>query len=89
MRDIASALVHTDATLGMIPCGTGNDFARTVKVPVDAEEAADVLLNGEDRLIDVGTGAGFPGIPLKIVFPELSVVLLDSLSKRIKYNCNN
>lgn len=36
-------------------------------------------------LIDVGTGAGFPGIPLKIVFPKLSVVLLDSLNKRIKF----
>lgn len=33
------------------------------------------------RLIDVGTGAGFPGIPLKIVYPEIEVVLLDSLNK--------
>ena len=37
------------------------------------------------RLIDVGTGAGFPGIPLKIVFPEIEVVLLDSLNKRIRF----
>ena len=29
------------------------------------------------RMIDIGTGAGFPGIPLKIVFPNISVVLLD------------
>lgn len=36
-------------------------------------------------LIDVGTGAGFPGIPLKIVFPQLHVVLLDSLNKRILF----
>ena len=36
-------------------------------------------------LIDVGTGAGFPGIPLKIVFPHLNVVLLDSLKKRINF----
>ena len=36
-------------------------------------------------LIDIGTGAGFPGIPLKIYRPELQVVLLDSLNKRIKF----
>lgn len=36
-------------------------------------------------VIDVGTGAGFPGIPIKIVFPETKVVLLDSLNKRIKF----
>ena len=36
-------------------------------------------------LIDVGTGAGFPGIPIKIAYPHIKVVLLDSLNKRIKF----
>ena len=36
-------------------------------------------------LLDVGTGAGFPGIVLKIVFPNLKITLLDSLNKRINY----
>lgn len=36
-------------------------------------------------VLDLGTGAGFPGIPLKIAFPKLKIVLMDSLNKRIKF----
>lgn len=36
-------------------------------------------------MIDVGTGAGFPGIPIKIVFPHIKTALLDSLNKRLKF----
>lgn len=38
-----------------------------------------------NTVIDIGTGAGFPGVPLKIVFPHLKIVLLDSLNKRILF----
>ena len=44
-----------------------------------------VDLNEEKTLCDVGTGAGFPGIVLKIFYLNLKVTLIDSLEKRIKY----
>lgn len=52
------------------------DSAALVKCGLD--------LNGK-RVIDVGCGAGFPGIPLKILFPEMKITLLDSLNKRIRF----
>lgn len=42
-------------------------------------------LNQNLKVLDLGTGAGFPGIPLKIVFPELEIVLMDSLNKRVLF----
>jgi 16S rRNA (guanine527-N7)-methyltransferase len=45
----------------------------------------EVDLNKNITLCDVGSGAGFPGIVLKIVFPELKITLIDSLQKRVNY----
>lgn len=42
-------------------------------------------LENKKQVIDLGTGAGFPGIPLKIMFPELEILLADSLKKRILF----
>lgn len=44
-----------------------------------------VDLSKKETLCDVGSGAGFPGIVLKIVFPNLKVTLIDSLQKRVNY----
>lgn len=42
-------------------------------------------LNNVESLCDIGTGAGFPGIALKILYPHLNITLIDSLDKRIKF----
>ena len=44
-----------------------------------------VDLKQEESLCDIGTGAGFPGLVLKLVFPNLRVILVDSLNKRIEF----
>jgi 16S rRNA (guanine527-N7)-methyltransferase len=45
----------------------------------------DGIISGKERIIDVGTGGGFPGIPIKIMKPDTEVVLLDGLNKRLKF----
>ncbi|SKC88893.1 16S rRNA (guanine(527)-N(7))-methyltransferase RsmG [Maledivibacter halophilus] len=42
-------------------------------------------IKNDSKIIDVGTGAGFPGIPLNIYYENLNITLLDSLNKRIRY----
>lgn len=44
-----------------------------------------VDLNNVETLCDIGTGAGFPGLVLKIIFPKLKITLVDSLNKRINF----
>lgn len=51
---------------------------------MDCALGVDMIKNGA-TLCDIGTGAGFPAIPLKILLPELKVVLVDSLNKRVNF----
>jgi len=56
-----------------------------IKHYIDSLSILTYLKNEEISLIDIGTGAGFPGIPVKIAFDRVQVTLLDSLEKRIKF----
>ena len=56
-----------------------------IKHFIDSMSILPYINNEKLRLIDIGTGAGFPGIPLKIANPQLEVTLLDSLDKRVKF----
>lgn len=52
---------------------------------IDSLSIAPYLKNDKVKLIDVGTGAGFPGIPLKVVFDQVEITLFDSLEKRVRF----
>ena len=45
----------------------------------------DGLLDGSQRLVDIGTGAGLPGLPLRIVWPDIHLVLLESVGKKCRF----
>jgi len=55
---------HPNAVMGVLPGGRGNDFARVAGIPLDVEEACEVIANGEPRAVDVGDvdGRTFIGI---------------------------
>ena len=56
-----------------------------IKHYLDSFSILPCLQNKDIKLIDVGTGAGFPGIPVKIAFGSINITLLDSLEKRIRF----
>lgn len=58
----------------------------TVKHFIDSLSIVKIIdMTNVTSLIDVGTGAGFPGVPIKIIFPHIKICLLDSLNKRVKF----
>jgi diacylglycerol kinase (ATP) len=54
VNEVASAVLYGRAVLGIVPVGSGNGLARELGIPRDPDEALDVALGGEERLIDVG-----------------------------------
>lgn len=75
-------LVETNKVMNLTALTAPEDVA--VKHMIDSLLAYDISMEGK-TLADVGTGAGFPGVPLKIYCPSLKVTLIDSLGKRLNF----
>lgn len=61
-------------------------FADSLSIVMASEDGKITkMLEAGCRIMDLGTGAGFPGIPLKIMFPNLKMTLMDSLNKRLLF----
>jgi diacylglycerol kinase (ATP) len=71
VHDVANGLIDSNIPLGVIPAGSGNDFARALEIPMDYNKALERILMGKQRKIDIGrigseycitvTGIGFDG----------------------------
>ena len=64
VNEVASALMHRDAALGIVPAGSGNGLARELGISLRPEEAIETAVRGRDRVIDVGELDGRPFVNL-------------------------
>ena len=60
VNEVASALLHTDTALGIIPCGSGNGLARSLGLPMDFEAAIDIIGRNMPCAVDCGVADGRP-----------------------------
>jgi YegS/Rv2252/BmrU family lipid kinase len=82
VHDAAPALVEAGLPVGILPCGTANDLARAVDLPLDLVEAAEVIAAGGMRPVDVGEVNG--KMFFNVAHIGLGAALADSLTKRMK-----
>ena len=83
-KDYYEMLIETNKVMNLTAVTEFEDVVR--KHFIDSIMISRVLDVEKIRsVVDIGTGAGFPGIPLKIVYPHISLALVDSLGKRVRF----
>ncbi|MEX1308722.1 MAG: 16S rRNA (guanine(527)-N(7))-methyltransferase RsmG [Eubacteriales bacterium] len=71
---------HTNLTTILDEAGVAEKHFADSLLPISLK-----LIKGDEKIIDVGSGAGFPGLPLKIVYPDLDLTLLEATGKKCAF----
>lgn len=83
LEAFARLVLERNKVMNLTAITDGADFARLHLL--DSAVLSEVADFGGKRVVDVGTGAGFPGVPLRILCPDAAFTLLDSTGKRIDF----
>jgi diacylglycerol kinase (ATP) len=82
VSSVVDFLAHRDVTLGLLPLGTANDFARTLEIPGDIEQACQTIAHG--KVVDVDLGLARDNYYVNVASTGLSVKVTQALSSRLK-----
>jgi diacylglycerol kinase (ATP) len=82
VSSVVDYLAHRDVTLGLLPLGTANDFARTLEIPGDIEQACQTIAHG--KVVDVDLGLARDNYYVNVASTGLSVKVTQALSSRLK-----
>jgi YegS/Rv2252/BmrU family lipid kinase len=86
VRILAGALMNTKSALGIIPSGRGNDFARVLGIPNEPAQAARLILEGDERLVDVADVNGLPYVGIASVGIDSDANRIANETKTVKGN---
>jgi diacylglycerol kinase (ATP) len=82
VSSVVDFLAHHDVTLGLLPLGTANDFARTLGIPADVEKACETIAHG--KVVDVDLGLAGDNYYVNVASVGLSVGVTQALSSQLK-----